>query len=261
MTMTAGDGSDGTKAVTTRRAVLGAALASGAAAAVGTLARPLSAVAATGDPVLAGKTTEADALTTLSSTESGLYVTTTGYSGGTVIEGYALGVGIGVLGHTASGTGVLGVGNIGLRGETFDFTGTGVQGVATTLDGENFGVYGATGSPIGVGVYGQANSGTGMKAVTISGTALHASATSGTALRVDGKVHLSRSGRATIAKGAASKVVVVAGVTTSSKVFAVLAASRTGRYVRAVVPSSGYFTIRLNDKVSSKTSVSWFVLD
>ena len=53
----------------------------------------------------------------------------------------------------------------------------------------------------------------------------------------------------------------MAGVTTSSKVFAVLHSNRSGRYVRAVVVATGRFRIYLNASVSSTTSVAWFVLD
>ena len=48
---------------------------------------------------------------------------------------------------------------------------------------------------------------------------------------------------------------------TNSRVFAVLASNRSGRYVRAVVPAAGKFTIYLNTTVTSTTVVTWFVLD
>jgi hypothetical protein len=53
----------------------------------------------------------------------------------------------------------------------------------------------------------------------------------------------------------------LAGVSFSSLVFAVLRSNRSGRYVRAVVPTTGYFTIYLNTTVTSSTYVVWFVLN
>ena len=81
------------------------------------------------------------------------------------------------------------------------------------------------------------------------------------ALQVTGKVRLSRSGRSTIGAGKAQLRVNLAGVSTSSRVFAVFHSNRSGRYVRAVVPTTGYFTIHLNTTVSSSTCVAWFVLN
>lgn len=81
------------------------------------------------------------------------------------------------------------------------------------------------------------------------------------ALSVTGKVRFSRSGRSTIGAGRANIRVNLAGVSTSSRVFAVLHSNRSGRYVRAVVPTTGSFTIYLNTTVSSSTYVAWFVLN
>ena len=47
----------------------------------------------------------------------------------------------------------------------------------------------------------------------------------------------------------------------NSRVFAVLHSNRSGRYVRAVVPTTGSFTIYLNTTVTSATYVAWFVLN
>jgi hypothetical protein len=41
----------------------------------------------------------------------------------------------------------------------------------------------------------------------------------------------------------------------------VLRSNRSGRYVRAVVPTAGSFTIYLNTTVTSSTYVVWFVLN
>jgi len=64
-------------------------------------------------------------------------------------------------------------------------------------------------------------------------------------------------GKATIAAGKASKSISLAGCTTSTIVFALLASSRGGRWVRAVVPTTGSFTVYLNTTVASNTAVAW----
>jgi len=81
------------------------------------------------------------------------------------------------------------------------------------------------------------------------------------ALKVTGKVALSRSGRKAMSSGSSSALIYLEGVTTGSKVFAVLATSESGRWVRAVVPAAGRFRIYLNTTLSSSAVVSWFVLD
>ena len=78
---------------------------------------------------------------------------------------------------------------------------------------------------------------------------------------VRGKALFSRSGRTTIAAGQSTKKINLTGVTWSSLVFAVLRSNRSGRYVRAVVPTTGSFTIYLNTSVTSSTYVVWFVVN
>ncbi len=148
----------------------------------------------------------------------------------------------GVFGFAPQGDGVTTYGS-GVWGDSPD---TGVFGT---------GSYGVEGVG-GVGVAGYANGQTGS-----IGVHAWSDTNSATALRVDGKVHLSRSGRKSMSSGKSNVVVTLAGVTSSSKVFAVLATSESGRYVRAVVPASGKFTVYLNTSLSSSASVSWFVLD
>ena len=81
------------------------------------------------------------------------------------------------------------------------------------------------------------------------------------ALDVRGKVKFSRSGRTTIGAGRSSVKVNLKGTTSSSRVFAVLHSNRASRYVRAVVPTTGSFTIHLNTSVTSATYVAWFVIN
>jgi hypothetical protein len=119
--------------------------------------------------------------------------------------------------------------------------GTGGSGV------EGYGGYGVAG-------YAHASSG-------CVGVFAHAPNNSTLALNAQGKVHFSRSGRKTMSKGKASLKVTLSGVTSKSMVFAVLATSESGRYVRAVVPASGSFTVYLNTALASSAVVAWFVLD
>jgi hypothetical protein len=134
---------------------------------------------------------------------------------------------IGVVG--TGGLGVLGDGNIGVEGD-----GSGTGGV---------GVLGWAGGPGTVGVYAQADS------------------NDRTALKVKGKVAFSRSGRSSIATGRSSKVVLLPGVTTGSLIFAMLSSNRSGRWVRAVVPAAGKFTVYLNTTVPGTTYVVWWIIN
>ena len=133
----------------------------------------------------------------------------------------------GVVG--TGGLGVLGLGNFGVEGDGFGTGGTGVFGYA--------------GGPGTIGVQ------------------AFAASTDRVALKVTGKAQFTRSGRATISAGASSKAITLAGVSTSSLVFAVLASNRSGRWVRAVVSAAGKFTIYLNTSVTSASYVFWWVLN
>jgi hypothetical protein len=140
-----------------------------------------------------------------------------GYSDPSPVDGF---VGAGVWGDSAD-FGVIGSGSVGAYGQG----GLGVLGFTTASDG--------------IGVY---------AAVDIA---------SALALRVEGRAEFTRSGRATVSAGAKKKTVTLAGCTSSTLVFAVLASNRTGRYVRAVVPGSGSFVIYLNADVASNSTVAW----
>ena len=140
-----------------------------------------------------------------------------GYSDPSVVDGF---VGAGVWGDSAD-FGVIGTGAVGVFGDGF----IGVLGVAEDA--------------AGVGIQAETN---------VAG---------GRSLRVVGRAEFTRSGRATISAGASKKTVSLAGCTTSTLILAVLSANRSGRYVRAVVPGSGSFTIYLNSTVSSATGVTW----
>jgi len=195
----------------------------------------------------------------------------------------------GVLGEATDGTGVggnsvgIGVGVIGSSGRAHllaDVVRTGVCGYANqTVDA--MGVWGM--SNIGVGVSGTSASGDGVRGTSVTGTAVHgaatttsgvlgeattgngvyAKATTGTALRVEGKIrcNAASAGRVAILKGKASAKVTLTGVTTTSQVFAALRTYRSGVYIAAVVPTSGYFTVYLNKALGTTTYCSYFIVN
>ena len=134
----------------------------------------------------------------------------------------------------------------------------GQVGVGVVGESDDWGVLG-----LGtIGVYGYGTYGVvGESSSTAAGVTAVAASTTNLALEVVGKVKFSRSGRSNISAGSSSKLINLAGVTSSSKVFAVLHSNRSGRYVRAVVVASGRFRIYLNSSVSRTTSVAWFVID
>jgi hypothetical protein len=151
---------------------------------------------------------------------------------------------------------------------------TGIYGFSPTIPDPNSFAAGVWGDSDDVGVFGTGGVGVrgdgffGMVAVGTNdplAAGLRAWGYDGsgnwTALDVRGKAKFSRSGRSTIGAGKSSLKVNLTGVSFSSLVFAVLRSNRTGRYVRAVVPTTGSFTIYLNSAVTSSTYVVWFVLN
>jgi hypothetical protein len=178
--------------------------------------------------------------------------------------------GFGVLGTSNSAAGVYATSVSGASAAAIEFTNyTGVYGWAPGNDqGTGTGVWGDS-EDAGVfgsgywGVYGYGVNGVFGEAATTSAPAVVAQGATARspALEVRGKVKFSRSGRTSMATGASSLLVTLAGVSTGSKVFAVLATSETGRYVRAVVPYTGRFRVYLNTTLSSSAVVAWFVLD
>jgi len=156
----------------------------------------------------------------------------------------------GVWGDSFDGTGVSGTGGTGVFG-------AGYYGVyafgRVAVTGEGYytetGVYGYSGAlaaplpPPGVGVQATAGS------------------TSQIALNVTGKAKFSRSGRTYVATGQYARKITMAGVTASSYVIATLQTRRTGVYVHAVVPGTGYFYIYLNKAVTANTYVGYLVIN
>jgi hypothetical protein len=259
--------------VRSRRAVLAAA-AGGAAALAASAIGPATVAAAVGN-----MQTETDNATTAP----------TGVSNSTAdsqaLFGHATGAGNGTEGTSVTGHGVRGISS-----DTSDpVTNTsiaGVVGVAGSLGSipanvSPVGVFGFSDpgpidGPLGAGVWGVSDDlgvagdgGIGVVGQGFWGALGYSEETSGIgvvasagdptvrALRVEGRAEFTRSGRTSISSGHSSKAVTLAGCTSSTLVFAVLASNRSGRYVRAVVPASGKFTIYLNSTVSSSTNVAW----
>jgi hypothetical protein len=243
-----------------RRALLAAA-AGGAAALAASAALPLTAMAA--DPNDVEKNTENQATTDT----TGIANST---AGSTAFAASATGTGFGLEGSSSGGAGIVGW---SISGPTFDpadgaYTGIwgwspagpidGPIGVGVVGQSDDWGVFGGG----TVGVYGYGTFGVvGESASTAAGVTAFAKSATDLALDVVGKVRFSRSGRTSVAAGHSTKVVTLAGVSASSRVFALIHSNRSGRWVRSVVPTAGSFKIYLNGTVSSSTYVAWFVLN
>lgn len=82
----------------------------------------------------------------------------------------------------------------------------------------------------------------------------------GTALHVNGKASFSRSGVLSIAVGKSSIGKSVAGLTSTSLVFAVVQTGDGTAWVRKVAPASGKFTVYLNRTLATASTVAWIAL-
>lgn len=273
-----------------RRAILAGLLGGIGAAAAHAVGRVPGVQAANGDPLIAGSTaneaTQTTALVGSVPTGTALEVinpiTEESAGIGTYIEGdYAL-FSWGVIGATAAGPS----GGVGCQGSATDEpiipsppsgagvvgqsdAGAGVVGFAGTVTPSPTpytGVYGRSDaggaaargiagfSDAGIGLLGQTNTGTGLRAYSgPSPTSI--------ALRVTGRAVFDRSGRLTIAAGSSS-VTARIPLRPESMVLAVLQTNRPGVYVQAAVPNpgAGSFTIYLNKAVTASTVVAWQVL-
>jgi hypothetical protein len=233
-----------------RRALLTAA-AGGAAAMAASAAMPLTAAAAP-TPMLTEQDNPSVALTSITQTAGGsvafkartnnpdaaALVATTGDETGIAADTSWTGV----YGFSPAST-VEDVVGAGVWGDSPDFGVIGGGGLG--------GVFGIGGNAGVVGIGGPGGSGVWALGDT----------TTDVALRVSGKVQFSRSGRVTLLAGRSTIKITLAGTTTSSRVFAVLHSNRSGRYVRAVVPTTGSFTIYLNTTVTANTFIAWFVIN
>lgn len=245
-----------------RRALLTAA-AGGAAAMAASAAMPLTAAAADPNDVVKGVDNPTTAQTSITQSTAGAVafkVRTTNPDAAALLA--STGSETGIATDTAF-TGVYGWAPEAPFPADPQYEGSGVWG-----DSPDDGVVGTGGLSGVIGIGGGAGVvGIGDDGVVAvggpGGAAVRAFADTATdvGLAVSGKVQFSRSGRATIAAGRSSIRVTLAGTTTSSRVFAVLHTNRSGRYVRAVVPTTGSFTIYLNTTVTASTWIAWFVIN
>jgi hypothetical protein len=212
-----------------------------------------SATATQGQPVIAGQINTATSYTEVASTEPGVAALFGANSGsdstGVQGQGSTYGVsGVGLTGVFGVSTGAGRSTESGMYGLAND-AGSGVYG---ENDGLGFGVTGrAANAGGGTGVLGDAPNGIGVEANSATGTALN----------VNGRAVFSRSGIVTVAAGTNSLTVTLVGVTTASMVLAT-AQQTKAVYVKAAVPGSGSFTIRLTGKApTGGLIVAYFVLD
>jgi hypothetical protein len=229
------------------------------------------AVATQGSPVVAGSWNAASTTTTVSEVFSAPGTCPSAETGSTIeglvgcghngLEGF--GTNYGVWGSTtgSSSPAILGTntgGGDGIQGATGGAGASAVYGHNTSGGPVAKGVFGsATGG--GTGVRGESASGHGVEGASTSGTGVYASGA--TALQVVGKAKFSRSGITTIAAGASSKTISLAGVTTASMVLATSQQS-SSVFVRSAVPASGSFTIRLSGAApTGGLKVAYFVLN
>jgi hypothetical protein len=256
-----------------RRAVLAAAAGGAAALAVHALRPSAIEAAATNMQTETDNPTAAPTGVSNSTADSdALFGNATGDGAG--IKGTSV-VGIGVLGTSADtsdpASNTRNAGVVGVAGSmdsvTSNLSLTGVYGYTdpSTVEGLiGAGVWGdspdiGTAGTGGVGVFGYGLDGVVGVAATAASVGVLATADDAAArsLRVEGRAEFTRSGRATVKAGNAKKTVSLARCTASTLVLAVLAANRSGRYVRAVVPASGSFTLYLNNSVTKDTPVTW----
>jgi hypothetical protein len=242
-------------ALRSRRAILAAAVG-GAAAVAASAAAPLT-VSAAPTPMLTETGNTSASQTTLSMTPSVPADGVTFKAENAATFSAALVGAAGDQSNLATDTSWTGVyGWVpGVPPEITDAYGTGIWG-----DSDDVGVIGSGSLGVrGEGYFGVVaaggQGGTGLRTWGYDG------AGNDIALDVRGKALFSRSGRSTIGAGKSSIKVNLAGATWSSLVFAVLRSNRSGRYVRAVVPTTGSFTIYLNTTVTSSTYVVWFVVN
>ncbi|HEY5474722.1 MAG TPA: hypothetical protein VIK32_16225 [Candidatus Limnocylindrales bacterium] len=221
-----------------RRGMLTAAAAT-AAGLLGAMALPSVAVAAHGDPVLAG------IAASVGGSETAISGSNTSLAGG----------GVGVSAESAAGDAITAISSgAGCCG--VDAQGGGSGGLGVFGRGRSAGISGGPWAavPTADGVWGESISGVGVKA----------KATTGTALKVDGKAAFTRSGLTSISKKSTSKTIAVPGGVTANSKFLVTLQGSLGAGVNVwcayAIGSTG-FKIKLNKKSTKTGNVAWMVID
>jgi hypothetical protein len=281
-----------------RRAILASALGGLGAVVASRLIKPDTASANPGDAVLVDGTHTGAGSTSISSTATGAAIAGstadgTGLKGSSTdatptadfsvasnrsgVIGVAGSEGVvdaeGSISKNTDEAGVYGFSNVsanssGVWGDSWDGTGVSGTGGTGVFAAGYYGVYAfgraavtGEGGTTDTGVYGFA----GPLAAPLPPAGVGVQATAGStaqiALNVTGKAKFSRSGRTYVATGQYARKITMAGVTTSSYVIATLQTRRTGVYVHAVVPGTGYFYIYLNKAVTANTYVGYLVIN
>jgi hypothetical protein len=236
-----------------RRAVLAAAAGGAAAAASAQLLRPPVAAAAYSlqaeatNVTTSGTTIQGGFFNTLTVTASGAganAIVATATSSANAISAQA-DTYCGVIASTDSGWGVQGMAYT---------SGTGVEGWSDT----GIGVRGASNSATGIlGSVGPVHPGVPLDVALCGVVAVPTQI----GIQATGRVVFpNRSGSRSVAKGKSSVSFSVPGVKSGNFAIATLGASRTGRWVAAVVCATNRITIYLNGTLSASTPVSWLVL-
>jgi len=273
--MNAALGRSGSEDLVRRRLLLGGGLG---ALAMPLLAEAPEAHAASGDPVILGKSNMATSVTTVRNVReggTGLRVTARGESS-VAVQGESPNVG--VLGESERGSGVQGVSTFGEGLSGHSLFGSAVlanSGNGVGVDGESRESVGVAGtSHFGMGVVGTnlatdqpavrgfaGNGSTGVQGLSIpegaatpptpastgvhgrcdqaAGTGVLAESADGAALRVDGSAVFSRSGVLAIPAGARSATQTDVRLTSASLVLAVMRRHQRFRHIEAAVPHPG----------------------
>jgi hypothetical protein len=219
-----------------RRAVLGALIGGiGAWVAGGLGGRDPAARADNGDNFVLGQsntcTTSGTSVSNLETADAAFVQNTTGVWGSSVVSD-----GFGVQGHA------IGTRGTAVRGFTSGhWSQVAVDANVTAGNGEGYAV----------------------RARTKNGTALYGSAAGGYALEVHGLAVFSRSGKATVRQGQASKTISGHPIGAGSLVVATIQGNVPGTYVRGVTLNAGAssFTIRLNKAAPFTLRVGWFLVN
>jgi hypothetical protein len=229
----AGDQSLSRRGLFTKAAGVAAAAAAGGIVAATVTASPAG--AATGDNLVAGQSTSAEATTEV------LYDGASGF-GAPVF-----------LANDSNYTPDRSDYSCALAGWAGYGDSAGAGGVAN-------GVFGYTDNPDGYGVIGLGGA-AGVYGSGGPGPGVWAAGTAGPALKVDGKLELSRSGVATVAAHEKQVAVALKGLTSASSVIATVQGASGGIGVASVVVASGKFTIQLTGVVKSSVKVAWLILN
>ena len=257
-----------------RRSVLAAAAAGAAAAATAAISPPSVAAASTAVMTEVDNPTNGP-MTSISNSSAldGAFGASAGGSGTGVLAQSSNGMG--ALGSSEDTTdpanNTLNAGVVGVAGDTSSVADniglTGVYGYADPSLTEGFVGAGVWGDSADIGVVG--TGATGVQGIGIWGVQgytqesggigvfAQSAAAGARALRVEGRAEFTRSGRVSIASGSASKKVTLPGCTSNTLIMAMMASNRSGRWVRAVVPTTGSFTIYLNGTLSSSAYIAW----